>query len=51
MKVKGTMADIENQQIEEIMKVIKSIKSKDKKASIGGLKITKKGDKVEIIHT
>jgi hypothetical protein len=43
------MIDMENQQIEELIKIIKSTKNKDQKAIIGGLKILKKGDKVEII--
>ncbi|HPN55085.1 MAG TPA: tRNA lysidine(34) synthetase TilS [Candidatus Moranbacteria bacterium] len=34
--------DLENKQIEEIIKVIKSTKSKDQKAKIGGLNILKK---------
>jgi tRNA(Ile)-lysidine synthase len=40
--------DVENQQIEEIIKVIRSAKSKNQKAVIGGLNILKKGDKVDI---
>jgi len=40
---------IENQQIEEVIKVIKSTKNKDQKAIIGGLKISKKGDKVSML--
>lgn len=44
---KGT-ADLENKQIEEVIKIIKSSKNKTQKASIGGLKILKKGDKMEI---
>jgi tRNA(Ile)-lysidine synthase len=48
-QLKKTMADIENQQIEEIIKIIKSTKNKEQKASIGGLKILKKGDKVSML--
>lgn len=48
-QMKETMIDIENQQIEEIIKVIKSAKSKNQKALIGGLKISKKGDKVSML--
>ena len=48
LKLKNNVVDIENQQIEETLKVIKSAKSKSQKAVIGGLKILKKGDKVEI---
>jgi len=47
-RLKKTTIDIENQQIEEIMKVVKSSKNKNQKASIGGLKILKKGDKVDM---
>jgi len=48
-QLKKTMTDIENQQIEEIIKIIKSTKSKNQKALIGGLKISKKGDKVSML--
>lgn len=48
-KMKNSTEDIENQQIEEMIKIIKSSKSKTQKAAIGGLNISKKGDKVEII--
>jgi hypothetical protein len=48
LKLKNNVIDIENQQIEEMLKVIKSAKSKAQKAVIGGLNILKKGDKVEI---
>ena len=49
LKLKNNVVDIENQQIEEMIKVIKSVKSKNQKATVGGLNISKKGDKVEII--
>ena len=48
LKLKNNVVDIENKQIEEMLKVIKSAKSKTQKAVIGGLNILKKGDKVEI---
>lgn len=48
LKLKSNIVDIESQQIEEMLKVIKSSKSKTQKATIGGLNILKKGDKVEI---
>jgi len=48
LKLKNNVVDIENKQIEEMLKVIKSTKSKTQKAVIGGLNILKKGDKVEI---
>ena len=48
MELKKELTDIENQQVEEIIKVVKSTKSKDQKARIGGLNILKKGDKVNI---
>ena len=48
LKLKNNVTDIENQQIEELLKVIKSTKSKTQKAAIGSLNILKKGDKVEI---
>jgi len=47
-KLKGNSLDLENGQIEEMIKVIKSEKSKSQKAAIGGLNISKKGDKVDI---
>jgi tRNA(Ile)-lysidine synthase len=47
-KLKQNTKDIENKQIEEMLKVIKSGKSKSQKAVIGGLNISKKGDKIEI---
>ena len=40
--------NLENRQIEEMLKLIKSTKSKSQKAVIGGLNISKKGDKVDI---
>jgi tRNA(Ile)-lysidine synthase len=43
----GTM-DLENQQIAEMLKVMKSDKSKSQKAIVGGLKILKKGGRIEI---
>ena len=45
-QIKKTTVDIENKQIEEIIKLIKSTKNKGQKAFIGGLNILKKGDKV-----
>lgn len=48
-KIKNSTEDIQNSQIEEIIKVIKSTKCKNQKAQIGGLNVLKKGDKVEII--
>ncbi len=47
-KLKGGTFDVENQQIEEIIKVVRSTKSKNQKALIGGLNVLKKGDKVDI---
>lgn len=47
-KLKSDTKDIENRQIEEMLKVIKSSKSKTQKAVIGGLNISKKGDKIGI---
>jgi tRNA(Ile)-lysidine synthase len=46
--IKSNLCDIENVHIEEMMKVIKSGKSKHAKATISGLNISKKGDKVDI---
>lgn len=46
--LKNGMQDIEVGQIEEVLKLIKSSKSKTSKASVGGLKILKKGDSIEI---
>lgn len=46
--LKENTIDLENGQIEEIIKVIKSTKSKAQKADIAGLNISKKGDKVDI---
>ncbi len=48
LKLQGQFADIEYSHIEEIRKVIKSGKNKTKIANIGGLKISKKGAKIEI---
>jgi tRNA(Ile)-lysidine synthase len=45
-KTNSSLLDAENGQIEEMIKVIRSTKSKNQKASIGGLNISKKGDKV-----
>lgn len=47
-KLKESSLDLENGQIEETLKVIKSTKSKSQKANICGLNISKKGDKVDI---
>ncbi len=46
--LKGSIQDLENGQIEEVIKVIKSTKNKTQKATIGGLNISKKGDKIDI---
>jgi tRNA(Ile)-lysidine synthase len=48
MRIKGQVKDVEYGHIEEIRKVIKSSKNKTKNATIGGLKISKKGAKIEI---
>jgi tRNA(Ile)-lysidine synthase len=45
---KKGLVDIENKQIAELLKVIKSGKNKNQKAIIGGLNISKKGDKVDM---
>ncbi|MEI7890536.1 MAG: tRNA lysidine(34) synthetase TilS [bacterium] len=47
-KLKGDNFNLENSQVSEIIKVIKSEKNKSQKASIGGLNISKKGAKVDI---
>jgi tRNA(Ile)-lysidine synthase len=47
-KFKENTLDLESGQIEEMLKMIKSTKSKSQKATIGGLNISKKGDKVDI---
>ena len=46
--LKKTTLDIENGQIEEMIKIINSGKSKNQKALICGLNISKKGGKVDI---
>jgi tRNA(Ile)-lysidine synthase len=46
--LKKNMIDIDNKQIEELIKIIKSRKNKNQKAVVGGLNILKKGDKVII---
>lgn len=46
--LRGSTIDVENKQVEELAKVIKSTKSKSQKAVIGGLNISKKGDKIGI---
>lgn len=48
LKLKSSIQDIENKQVEEMLKVIRSSKSKSQKAAIGGLNILKKSDKVDI---
>ncbi len=48
LKLSGQFKDVEYSHIEELRKIIKSTKSKTKSASIGGLKISKKGAKIEI---
>ncbi|NTW27714.1 MAG: tRNA lysidine(34) synthetase TilS [Candidatus Moranbacteria bacterium] len=47
-KLKGSSQDLESRQVEEMIKVLKSVKSKSQKATIGGLNISKKGDKIDI---
>lgn len=47
-EIKGETDDIESKQVEEMIKLIKSVKNKAQKANIGGLNISKKGDKVDI---
>ncbi|KKQ51703.1 MAG: tRNA(Ile)-lysidine synthase [Parcubacteria group bacterium GW2011_GWD2_38_11] len=47
-QLKNTAKDVESKQIEEMIKLIKSVKSKDQKALICGLNISKKGGKVDI---
>ena len=46
--LKGNSLDLESRQVNEVIKVIKSVKSKTQNANIGGLKILKKGDSIEI---
>lgn len=48
MAQKISSGSIENRKIEEIVKLIASSKNKSSKASVGGLKITKNGDRIEI---
>lgn len=48
LQLKNQVRDIDNKQIEELLKVIRSTKSKSQKATIGGLNISKKGDKIVI---
>jgi len=48
LKLNGQVKDIEYSQVEELRKIIKSPKSKLKNARVGGLKISKKGAKIEI---
>ncbi|MDD5397059.1 MAG: tRNA lysidine(34) synthetase TilS [Candidatus Moranbacteria bacterium] len=47
-KLRGDVNDLEEGQIAEMTKLIKSTKSKTKNAVIGGLKISKKSDSIEI---
>ena len=44
----GGVNDIESNQVEELIKVIKSAKKKSPKALVGGLNILKKGDSIDI---
>lgn len=47
-KEKGDLKNIESAHMEEILKIIKSKKSKNQKFSFQGLKLTRKGDKLNL---
>ena len=48
LKIKKNLVDIENSHIEEILKVIKSHKGKSQEIEFKGLKVARKGDKLQI---
>jgi tRNA(Ile)-lysidine synthase len=48
-KAAGNLKDIESAHLEEILKVLKSLKSKNQIVRFQGLKIERKGDKVTIV--
>lgn len=50
-KKKGNLKNIESPHIEEIMKIIKSTKSKRQVVLFSGLKVERSGDRLEISHT
>ena len=47
--IKGDLKNIESAHIEEVVKIIKSNKSKNQRLSFQGLKITRRGDKLFIL--
>ena len=47
---KGNLKNIESAHVEEILKIIKSSKSKNQTFSFQGLKLTKKGDKLSLMQ-
>lgn len=49
LKLKNDKKDINAKHIDEIMKIIKSNKNKIQQATVGGLEITKKGDRIMIL--
>ncbi|OGI17916.1 MAG: tRNA lysidine(34) synthetase TilS [Candidatus Moranbacteria bacterium RIFCSPHIGHO2_02_FULL_40_12b] len=49
-KIKGNLKDIESAHVEEILKAVKSTKSKNQIVIFKGLKLTRKGDKIIISH-
>lgn len=49
-KIKGNLKDVESAHVEEILKAIKSAKSKNPIVIFKGLKLTRKGDKIIISH-
>jgi len=48
-KATGNLKDIESVHLNEILKVLKSLKSKNQILHFQGLKIERKGDKVTIV--
>ncbi|MFA5776926.1 MAG: tRNA lysidine(34) synthetase TilS [Parcubacteria group bacterium] len=46
--VKGDLKNIESSHVEEILKIIKSTKSKNQRFSFQGLKLTRKGDRLNL---
>jgi tRNA(Ile)-lysidine synthase len=48
-KRKGDLNNIESAHIDEVIKIIKSVKSKNQKFSFQGLKLTRKGDRLNLV--
>jgi tRNA(Ile)-lysidine synthase len=47
--VRGNLKNIESSHVEQILKIVKSVKSKSQKLSFQGLKLTRKGDRLNLV--